>query len=139
VSYVVSTDTATGNLALTSASIGYNAPCKGEAVSAGGGWGFGLTADIVKHKVTEITYGSDFNFFVKLTFAPDGQTATGTIESIVQTLYPTSTKATKSLFCEAPTQTLSLTLQPATAAKKPVSNTAYLYDRKGRIVGTITR
>ncbi len=137
ITYTVSTDTATGNLALTAASIGYNAPCKGESVSTGGGWGFGLTSDIVKHKVTSDVYGANFDFLVKLTFSTNGQTATGTIESILPTLYPTTGKATKALYCVSPTQTLSLTLQPATASAKPRLNASYLYDQKGRIIGTI--
>ena len=137
ITYTVSTDTSTGNLALTSASIGYSAPCKGETFTTAGGWGFGLTADIVKHRVTSDVYGSFFDFLVKLTFAPNGQSATGTIEGILPTLYPTTGKATKALYCVSPNQTFSLSLQPATAAARPVPHVSYLYDQKGRIIGTI--
>jgi hypothetical protein len=139
ITFVVSTDASTGNLALTSASIGYSAPCKGESFTSTGGWGFGLTSDIVKGRVTSNTYNSFFDFFVKLSFSRDGQSATGTIATIVPTLYTTTAKATRALFCEAPTQALSLTLQPATAAAKPSGNASYIYDRKGRIIGQITR
>jgi hypothetical protein len=140
ISYTVATDTSTGNLALTSASIGYTAPCKGsEGYTSVGGWGFGLNNDIVSHKVTETTYGGYFNFLVSLKFSTDGQSATGTIETIVPTLYPTDAKATKSLYCLSPKQTLTLSLQPPGAKVKPPLNTSYLYDRKGRIIGQTNR
>ena len=77
------------------------------------GWGFGLSSDIVKGKVRFVTSDNYFTFTVDLTFAPDGQTATGTIESVAPTLYKVGAHPTKALICTSPSQALSLTLQPA--------------------------
>jgi hypothetical protein len=118
-SFVVDTDTGNGDLALTSASIGFSAPCKNSTYVLNTGWGFGLTADIVHHKVTYEAIDNYFVFDFSLTFSSDGQTATGTITSYSPTLTPVTNKPKKSLYCESPTQTLSLTLQPPTARVSP--------------------
>ena len=117
--FVVATDPNTGELAVTSAGIYFSAPCRDSTYILNTGWGFGLAADIKKGTVRISEYDNYYHFAVTLTFASDGQSATGTIASTSPTLYPDSAKPTKALFCTSPEQALSLTLQldaPATPA-----------------------
>jgi hypothetical protein len=46
VKFVVETDTTTGELAVTSASIVFSAPCKNSTYVLNSGWGFATLADI---------------------------------------------------------------------------------------------
>jgi hypothetical protein len=141
--FVVATDPNTGALAVTSAIVFYSAPCKGSTTVLDTGWGYGLTADVTSRAVTNDTSGSYFDINFSLKFAPDGQSATGTIASISPDLDPSTTPPTKALFCESKKQKLTLTLQPASGAHITppgvAPGVAYEYDRKGRIIGQIAR
>jgi hypothetical protein len=110
--FVVGNDTSTGYLALTSAGIGFSAPCKNSSVVFNTGWGIGLMQDIIDGKTGKFSAtDSYFTFNLELKFAKDGQTATGKITTYSPTLDPVGSKPTKALLCESPEQTLSLTLQ----------------------------
>jgi hypothetical protein len=104
VSFVVATDPNNGEYALTSASINFSAPCKNQDYTLNTGWGFGLEADIVKRRVVTTQSGNYFYFAINLLFSTDGQSATGTLESISPTLFqtPTATKPNTSAYCESP-------------------------------------
>jgi len=116
--FVVGTDSGNGNPAVTNATIFFSAPCKKSSYVLNTGWGFGLTADIVHHKVK---YTAIDNYFV-ISFSLDfsGDTATGTITSISPTLSPVSAKPKKALICESPSQSLSVSLPSEPARVNPV-------------------
>lgn len=120
--FVVGTDTNTGELAVTSATIFFSAPCKGSTYVLDTGWGFGLTDDIKKGKVSISATDNYFTFAVTLDFASDGQSATGTVTSISPTLEPVGKRPTKALICTSPKQDLTVTLQPADAPAAPTKN-----------------
>ncbi|MGA2189217.1 MAG: hypothetical protein ABSH33_11825 [Steroidobacteraceae bacterium] len=127
ISFVVSTDSNTGDQEITSAGIGFSAPCKDSTYVLNTGWGFGASDDIdpATNKVTISATDNYFTFEVKLRFSMDGTTATGTITTYSPTLEPVSAKPKKALFCESPEQTLSLTYQaPDVPAKAPVNTHA---------------
>jgi len=111
--FEVGTDPNNGDPQLINATIFFSAPCKNNSYVLDTGWGFGLSNDIVKRKVKFVTSDNYFTFTVDLTFATDGQTATGTIESVAPTLYKVGAHPKEALICTSPSQALSLTLQPA--------------------------
>jgi hypothetical protein len=139
IQFTVSTDPNTGDLALTSAGIGFSAPCKNSTDVLNTGWGFGLTADIVNSKVTYEAIDNYFVFDFSLTFSSDGQTATGTITSYSPTVTPLTDKPKKALFCVSPKQTMSLTLQPPTARVSPALKGPVQFDPLSRQVSQILR
>jgi len=114
-SFAVGTDPNNGDPQLINATIFFSAPCKNSTYVLSTGWGFGLSNDIVRGKVKFVTPDNYFTFTVNLTFSADGQSATGTIESVAPTLYKVGAHPTKALICTSPSQALSLTLQPADA------------------------
>jgi hypothetical protein len=115
--FVVGTDTNTGELAVTSASILFSAPCKNSTYVLNTGWGFATLADINRaRRVLIAANGNFFRFNIALDFASDGQSATGTILSTSPTLFPVGPKPTHALICTSPRQDLTLTLQPSSAA-----------------------
>jgi hypothetical protein len=114
--FVVGTDPSTGNLAVTSATIFFTAPCKNSTYVLNTGWGFGLTADIKDGKVSITSNGNYFSFHIGLDFASDGQSATGEIVSTSPTLTPVGPKPTHALICTSPKQDLTLTLQASSDA-----------------------
>jgi hypothetical protein len=115
VSFGVGTDPNNGDPQLINATIFLSAPCKSSTYVLDTGWGIGLSSDIVRGKVRFVSSDNYFTFTVDLTFSADGQTATGTIESVAPTLYKVGAHPTKALICTSPSQTLSVTLQPADA------------------------
>jgi hypothetical protein len=119
IQFTVSTDPNTGDLALTSAGIGFSAPCKNSTYVLNTGWGFGLTADIANRKVSYVAIDNYFVFTFNLKFSSDGQSATGSITSVSPTVSPVSNKPNKALFCESPKQDMTLTLQPPSARVSP--------------------
>jgi hypothetical protein len=139
ITFTVSTDPNNNDLALTSAGIGFSAPCKNSTYVFNNGWGFGLTADIVNRKVTYQAIDNYFVFDFSLTFASDGQTATGTITSYSPTLTALTDKPTKALFCVSPKQTLSLTLQPPTVRVNPGTKGPQQFNPLRRQVSQILR
>ncbi|MEJ0045716.1 MAG: hypothetical protein WDN04_06030 [Rhodospirillales bacterium] len=136
--FTISTDSDTGLLAVTSAGVGFSAPCKNSTLTLNEGWGYGLNADIVNHKVTAVSTGAYFDITVSLKFAANGQSATGTITTLSPTLDNTVSPAKKALFCASPKQTLTLTYAGPAAARAPAHG-VILYDRKGRAIGQVQR
>jgi hypothetical protein len=119
--FVVATDPNTGDLAVTSATIFFTAPCKNSSYVLNTGWGFGLNSDIKDGKVKITSNDNYFSFHIGLDFASDGQSATGEIVSTSPTLTPVGPKPTHALICTSPKQDLSLTLQAdADAAQSAV-------------------
>jgi hypothetical protein len=117
VKFVVGTDSTTGELAVTSASIIFSAPCRNSTYVLNTGWGFATVADINRaRKVLIAANGNFFRFNIALDFASDGQSATGTILSTSPTLYPVGPKPTHALICTSPKQDLTVTLQPSSGA-----------------------
>jgi hypothetical protein len=135
--FTVSTDPVTNLPAITAASFGFNAPCKGESYTLANGWGYGLNADITNHKVSSTTSDPYFYIVFNAKFSADGSTATGDIAVTSPSLYPASGKPTKSVLCVSPKQSFTVTYQGATppSAKAPAH---LLYDRLGRVIGQIT-
>lgn len=121
VTFTVGTDTNTGNLALVSAGLSFSAPCKNSRFVFNSTWGFGLNNDIADGAVSFTSDDPYFVFNVSLQFSSDGQSATGTIESISPTLYKQGPNPRKALICTSPTQPLSVTLQPAGTAQPKVN------------------
>jgi hypothetical protein len=123
VTFVVGTDPSTGNLAVTSATIFFTAPCKNDTYVLNTGWGFGLTQDIAANgRVTISETGNYYTFYVALDFASDGQSVTGTIISISPTLTPVGPRPTHALICTSPRQALTATLQASSdAAQKALA------------------
>jgi hypothetical protein len=111
--FVVGTDPNTGDLAVTSASVFFTAPCKNSTYVLNTGWGFGPTSDIKNRRASIISDDNYFSFKITLDFASDGQSATGTITSTSPTLTPVGPRPTHALICTSPKQALALTLQPA--------------------------
>jgi hypothetical protein len=127
--FVVGTDTSTGYLALTSAGIGFSAPCKNSSVVFTSGWGIGLMQDIIDRKTGKFSATDNyFTFDLKLVFTPDGQTATGTITTYSPTLDPVGSKPTKALLCESPEQALTLTLQATGAPDNQVKTFSHFVE-----------
>jgi hypothetical protein len=108
VSFVVGTD-GDSNLAVTSASIGFAAPCKGgTAPTLYSGWGFGTDAVIVNHKTTMTA--PDPYFYIVATLKFSGSTVTGNISTKTPYLDPGKTPPKVADFCESPVQAFSATL-----------------------------
>ncbi len=145
ISFTVSTDTNTGVLAITSAGVGFTAPCHRSTYVLNTGWGWGPTNDIANHKVTSVNNGTYFDITFSLLFSNDGQSATGTITTISPALdNPPTHVARNALYCVSPKQTLSLTLQPG-GAKPPsippggvVAYPTRLYTKTGKLVFSST-
>jgi opacity protein-like surface antigen len=110
VSVTVGTDPNNNDLAITGASVGFSAPCKGSTgFVLDTGWGFNPNADIVNGKVT-VNY--DFSYLsstITLTFNNNTNTASGFITDISPTLYVVGPKPKKALFCESAKQAVTLT------------------------------
>ncbi len=138
VNFTVSTDPATGVLAVTSVGINFTAPCKGATYTLNSGIGYGLTADITGGTVSSTTYYPNIYVVFSLKFAKNGKTATGAEEVISPSLYTANTPPVKALFCESKNQFMSVSLQPA-ASRPAAAPSSYVYDSKGRIVGTVLR
>ncbi len=128
VQFVVSTDSGTGFLAVTSATDFFSALCN-DGSTLNTGWGYGLTADIVNRKVKNITPNNYFTITFNLVFAPDGQSATGNITSISPTLTPVGPRPKKALICTSPSQTLGVTLQSGAAKVAPPAPGAIMYGK----------
>jgi hypothetical protein len=127
VSFTVATDPNTGLLAVTGAGIGFSDMCR-DGSTLNTGWGYGLNQDIVARKVSNTTAGSYFTITFNLTFAPNGQSATGRIASFSPTLNPVGPHPTSALYCKSPMQSMSVTLQPPMASlfKPPAKGAIWL-------------
>jgi hypothetical protein len=130
--FVVGNDPNTGYLALTSAGISFSAPCRNSTVVLNTAWGLDLMQDIINRRTGEFSKtDSYFTFDLKLVFAADGQTATGTITTYRPTLDPIGSRPTKALFCESPEQALALTLQATGAPDNPVKLSSHFVGPNG--------
>ena len=108
VSFVVGLDGG-NNLAVTSASISFAAPCKGgTAPTLYSGWGFGTDAVITKGKATMTAPDPFFYIVASLKFS--GSTVTGNISTRAPYLDPGKTPPNIADFCESPVQAYSATL-----------------------------
>ena len=143
VSFTVSTDSS-GVLAVTSANVFFSAQCNFGGPVLTEGEGFGLDAQISGGRASSVF--SFPQFYIDLTFAfyPNGQMARGTVTTVASALEPAADRPTKSYTCTSPRQAMTLTYQsnpasvaPSSAASKAPAQT-YVYDRRGRIVGTAT-
>ena len=132
--FVVGTDPNNSEPEVTGASVGFSAPCKNSIYTLNEGEGWGPNADIVNHKVTTIFSFPGFYNKLTLKFSSNGQTATGTIESIAPYLNPANSPPKNSLFCESPKQTMSVTYSPSDV-RAPAVHGQLVYDRKGRVIG----
>jgi hypothetical protein len=108
VSFTVGTDS-DSNLAVTGASIGFAAPCKGgTAPTLYSGWGFSADAVIANHKTTMTAPDPFFYIVADMHFS--GSSVTGKIITIAPYLDPGKTPPNKADFCESPAQAFSATL-----------------------------
>jgi hypothetical protein len=137
--FVVGTDSSNGELAVTSATVFFTAPCKKSTYVLNTGWGFGLTADITKGKVTYTVPDNYFVITFSLDFSKDGQSATGTILSVSPTLAPVSDKPKTALICTSPKQSLSVTLQTDASASATRSAGPMQLDPAAKPVAQIFR
>ena len=115
-SVTVTTDAATGLPEITSAGFNFSAPCKGAVYKVQSGWGFAPNLDVTGGAISTVSYDNYFQFTWSLAFSADGSTATGTLKTVVPTLYPTNGPATKALVCRTKALKMKLTLQPPPAA-----------------------
>jgi hypothetical protein len=134
VSFTVGTDPNTSEPEITGATVWFLAPCKNSTYSLGEGEGWGPDADIANRKVSATFSVPGFYNVFSLKFASDGQTATGTVESIAPYLNPANSPPKNSLFCESPKQTMSVTYSPSDV-RAPAVHGQLVYDRKGRVIG----
>ena len=113
-----------GFTAVTSLGVGFIAPCKVSGTEPPytfeSGWGFGGDYVIANNgKVKFTAAGNYFTFDKSLDFGAGGTATGGTITSYSVTLYPENpfiSKPTKALFCEAPSQAMTLqSFTPPTA------------------------
>jgi hypothetical protein len=107
VSFTVALD-GDNQLAVTSASISFEAPCKGgTAPTLISGWGFGADAVITNKKATLVAPDPFFYITASLKFV--GSNVTGTITTRAPYLDPGKTPPNKADFCESPLQAYSAT------------------------------
>lgn len=125
VNFTVATDPNTGVLAVTGAGIGFSTICQ-EGATLNSGWGYGLTQDIVRGRVTNTSYGPYFTIKFSLQFAADGKSATGTVSTLTSTLATVGPKPKEALFCTSAPQSLSVTLQPPPARYTPPASGAVM-------------
>jgi hypothetical protein len=108
VSFTVGTDS-DNDLAVTGASIGFQAPCKGGTMpTLYSGWGFGTDAVISAHKANMVA--ADPYFYITADLKFSGSTVSGSITTRTPDLDPGNTPPTKADFCESPKQAYSATL-----------------------------
>jgi hypothetical protein len=82
--------------------------------------------DIIDRKTGQFSQtDAYFTFDLKLDFAADWQSATGTIRTYSPTLDPVGSKPTKALLCESPQQALSLTLETSSTTESQVKRTSH--------------
>jgi hypothetical protein len=123
VTFTVGIDPNTNVLAITGASIGFSDTCSdGSTLTTG--WGYSPLQDIVNRKVTNTTVDPYFVITFNLTFAKNGQSATGNITTFSPTLTPSGPKPKKALFCMAASQPMGVTLQTTAVANPPPAHTA---------------
>jgi len=139
VTFTVTTDTSTGALAVTSAGINFQAPCKNETYTLYSGEGYGLNADIVDGAVSNTTSYPQFYIAFTLKFAKNGKTAAGTVQVIAPALYTPNTVPARSIFCESNRQGMSVSLQAPASQPAATAPLHYVYDSKGRIIGEVLR
>lgn len=117
VSFTVGLD-GDSRLAVTSASVGFEAPCKGgTAPTLSSGWGFGSDAVITNHRATLIA--PDPFFYITATLKFTGSTVTGLITTRAPYLDPGHTPPNRADFCESPLQAYSATLGGPAPALPP--------------------
>jgi len=130
--FVVGTDPNNGYYQLTSAGIGFSAPCRNHAYVLNSAWGLGLAQDIIDRKTGKFSQTDNyFTFNITLEFSKDGLSATGTIVTFSPTLDPVGAEPKKALFCESPKQTLSLTLQSTADTDKQVKESSHFLGPNG--------
>ena len=115
VSFVVGTDSNTGEQAVTAVNIFFTAPCKNNGYVLSTGWGLGVLDDIHSNGRVLITANDYyFRFVITLAFVNDDGTykASGTVLSTSTTLFPVGAQPTYALICTAPTQALDVMLNP---------------------------
>jgi hypothetical protein len=118
VSFVVGQDS-NNDLAVTSASINFVAPCKGgTAPTLYSGWGFG-TDSVIKNYKTTMT-APDPYFYIVATLKFSGTTVTGNITTRTPYLDPGNTPPKLADFCLSPLQAFSATLG-GTGPDEPVA------------------
>jgi hypothetical protein len=118
VSFVVGNDS-NNVLAVTSASINFQAPCKGgSAPTLFTGWGFGTDAVITAKKAT-MTAPDPF-FYIVANFKFTGSTVTGFITSRAPYLDPANTPPIRADYCVSPRQAFSATLS-GTGPSEPLA------------------
>ena len=95
-------------LAVTGASISFEAPCKGgTAPTLFSGWGFGTDAVITNKRASLVAPDPFFYITASLRFV--GSNVTGTITTRAPYLDPGKTPPNKADFCESPLQAYSAT------------------------------
>jgi hypothetical protein len=131
--FVVGTDPNNSEPEITSAGVSYVATCKNSTYTLNEGEGWSPFADVVRHKVTATISVPSFYNKLTLTFSRDGQTATGTIETISPYLDPARSPPKGVLFCVSPSQSLTLTYSGSNV-RPPATYSRLVYDRKGRVI-----
>jgi hypothetical protein len=125
VSFTVSLDN-NNELAVTGDSVDFSTNCKGGG-NNDGGWGWGTDSVIAKGKAAgnlEFPYAT---IIWTLKFSTDGQSATGTVSTVVPTLAPVGAKPKKAQICKSAKQAMTLTLQSGDAHAAPAYNGAVVY------------
>ncbi len=140
VSFTVTSDPTTQLPAVTSATVFFTTTCPSPHPSTGYGVGFGLNAPVKQNKAV---YASPFptGTYVSfsLLFDPATNSLTGTTATAIATLVSSTRLPTRSYACTSPKQALTATLQAPAAGAQPGPAAAYVYDRRGRIIGTLSK
>ena len=145
VSFTVSPDSSTGGYAITNGSVSLTTQCSGGGPVLNEGEGYGLNAEITNGSVAAVASYPSFYASFHLRFNANGSTARGALLTVAPFLDASNGRPMHTYTCAAPNATMTLTLQTDAAMAKSRAQAAgtadrlYVYDGRGRIVGTKTR
>ena len=119
INFTVATDSSNGDPEITSFGLGIAGTCTGNT-TVNTGIGVGFATDIVADKAHLLFDGNQTYFTAAVTFAPGGNTASGTITTYTVIFAPKpSGHPTKALFCHTGAQTFTVSLSSAAAVSLP--------------------
>ena len=122
-------------LEIREAYVTLQAKCEYSKLSPNGVVVFGVNQAITNGKVSaERVIAAAFDITFDLTFSSDGQSASGSIRSIVPGLDTSRLSAERALFCVSPTQPMQVTLMSANATP-PAPSAPIIYDWRAPLGG----
>ena len=128
VAFKVAPRKGSAGLEVREAYVTLQARCEYSKISSNGVVIFGVNQPIDNGKVrADRANAAAFDIAFDLTFSSDGQTASGSIRSIVPGLDTARLAAERALFCVSPRQSMQVTLMTANATV-PASTVPVIYD-----------